>query len=574
MRPTYFLLISLFSFPSPGCHASLPEQHDTLLTETEAFISFVEQKIKTDPSIEAAGDQAVHGLAEGQPELFAWKQECGPKSILHRHVGGLSQHPAETLEAPNPLRLVQRWTDGTGDKEIIERFGKIQRTLNRLYVAMQSDPNIQAGRQHQQQRNLLLAEQKLMEVKQTATAAIAESEDHRNAALSAQQALITNLAAAEKARNDQLLEYEQQHTAQRLLTAQAEHAAYTAKKQAGEAEERVAYTLLEGEKVKSARAENSEKHQRRLPFLIAGSSIVVLFTYFLGKHYLNRRPTIIERTDTSLLAWWEKLLGYKVPASNLDNVILEPILVHQVLDKLSGLTFAIQEGYPLSNMLFCGEPGTGKTMTAQAFARKLSEQKIADHIIIRGAAFKRLDSPAKAQAALAQILRLAYANRLPFILVFDEAETLFPDRNSIFANEMTNDLTTTILSFFENAISGHVMFILLTNYPERLDAALLNRIDPSNYLYFTKPGKEERLSLLSLYLQEHISNRSLMISDEILNQKEQLAESLDGFVGRQINSLVAQTLYTMARYQTKQLELFMLKEAIAIAQKNNFLVSK
>lgn len=575
MRLFFLLAISVFSILQSDCHcASSAQQHQELLTKTNAFIHLVELQIQEFPALETQGDAAIQHVITEQPELFAWKQDCGPKNILRRHLEELTQRPAETLDTAHTLSLVQRWVDGTHSGEIKQHFDELRAAYGAFYITLQNDPQVQAERQHQREQTQAVTEQKLLETRAATSATIAQAEHQKNTALSAQEAIVLGLSVAEKNRNAQILAHEQAYGVEHRQTMQADQQAYEAKAAAHGAEEKVALARLEGEKVKTARTERTERHQRLLPPIIAGSTAALILAYFAGKRYFKGRPTLIEKADTSLLNWWEQLCGYKLPASNIDSVILEPALAHQVLDKFSGFALALQKGYPLSNMLFYGSPGTGKTMAAQAFARRLSEQKIAHHIIVRGPAFKRLGSAAKAQAALADILRLARTSPLPVILIFDEAETIFPDRSSPYATEMTNDLTTTMLSFFENAVDKKIMFILSTNYAERLDVALLNRIDPSNYVHFTKPGKAERVLLLSLYLKEHILDRKLEISDEIKNQKEYLAELLDGFVGRQIHSLVAQALYTMARYQTKRLELFMLKETLVTAQKNKTIVSE
>lgn len=304
------------------------------------------------------------------------------------------------------------------------------------------------------------------------------------------------------------------------------------------------------------------KRQRQALLLGTGGIMLTLLTYFAARHYYQPRPIIIERTDTSMLNWLEKLRGFKVPTSNLQDVILEPELAKRVLGKFEGLTLALQKHMPLSNMLFYGPAGTGKTMAAQAFARTLYEKKLANHVIVRGPALKRLGSASKAQTALADTLRWASKSKLPVIFVFDEAETMFADRGSEYANEMTNDLTTTMLSFFERAINTNMMFVLSTNYPGRIDKALLNRIDPSNRVRFGVPKEQELRALLDLYLRQHIVENKFTIHTEIINEKYALAQKLEGLVGRQVDSLVAQTIYAMLAQGKTELDLQTLENSI------------
>ncbi len=320
------------------------------------------------------------------------------------------------------------------------------------------------------------------------------------------------------------------------------------------------------ERQHKADLEEGTKRQRQALLLGTGGVMLTILTYFAARHYYQPRPTIIERTDTSMLSPFEKWRGFKVPTSNLQNVILEPRLAEKVLGKFTGLTLALKQHMPLSNMLFYGPAGTGKTMAAQAFARKLYEDKLANHVIVRGPALKRLGSASKAQAALADTLRWASKSKVPVILVFDEAETMFADRGSQYANEMTNDLTTTMLSFFERAINTNMMFILSTNYPDRIDKALLNRIDPSNRIRFSVPGEEQLRALLDVYLKQHILDNSFTLHTDIINEKTMLGQKLEGLVGRQVDSLVAQTIYSMLAQGKKELDLQTLENAILQAR--------
>ena len=326
------------------------------------------------------------------------------------------------------------------------------------------------------------------------------------------------------------------------------------------AEERKQDTVLA--RVGMDRDKVNNKHRRLLVPILAGSSIGVMLAYFAIRHYYKPRPTIIERKDTSRRTLSEKIKGLKTPRSNLDQVILEPGLYDQVLGKFQGIEQAIKVGLPMSNMLFYGPSGTGKTMSAQAFCRNLSEKKLADHVIVRGAAFKRLGSPGKAQKALADVLRWASSGKLPVVLVFDEAETMFVDRSLPYANEMTNDLVATMLSFFERGVSDKIMFILSTNYPDRIDQALLNRIDPSNRVRFTPPGQNEREQLLEGYIKQHVLDKKFTVHEDVFRDKQEIAQRMNGLVGRQIDSLVAQTLYALLSKNSTQLDKRTLEQAI------------
>ncbi|MDQ5940356.1 MAG: hypothetical protein QG632_82, partial [Candidatus Dependentiae bacterium] len=111
-----------------------------------------------------------------------------------------------------------------------------------------------------------------------------------------------------------------------------------------------------------------------------------------------------------------------------------------------------------------------------------------------------------------------------------------------------------------------MMFILSTNYPDRIDKALLNRIDPSNRIRFTVPGEEQLRALLDVYLKQHILDNGFTLHTDIINEKAMLGQRLKGLVGRQVDSLVAQTIYSMLAQGKTELNAQTLENAILQAR--------
>ena len=325
-------------------------------------------------------------------------------------------------------------------------------------------------------------------------------------------------------------------------------------------------------------AAHAERHGKIIAagkwMLIAAalSTIGGMVAYFGFRNFFKERPKIIGPNDTSIGSGLKKA---KYPAANLDRLILTPELEKMVLHKFKGIELAIQKMLPLSNMMFFGPAGTGKTMAAQEFVRHLSGKRLVDHIIVRGPAFKQFNKTSEAISALKSVIRFAEASykkrRKPVVIVFDEAETLFADRaQPEFATEITRDLVTVMTSEISAAVNKHIMFILSTNFPDRIDKALLNRIDESNRIRFLAPGQAERESLLRLYLDEALTQQGFTVSDEVMNAIPQFAKSIDGMVGRQISSMVTQSIYRLLNEGEIDLTLPLFKETIAatMAQKD------
>ncbi|MEI7580947.1 MAG: AAA family ATPase, partial [bacterium] len=195
-------------------------------------------------------------------------------------------------------------------------------------------------------------------------------------------------------------------------------------------------TALEDARTKGARAVQGDRdaaHAARHGKIIAAgkwmlvaaalSAVGGMGAYFGFRHVFKERPKIIRPQDTSISFGLKKA---KYPPSRLDKLILPPALQKSVMQKFQGMEFAITKGLPLSNMLFYGPPGVGKSLAAQEFVRSLSDKKLAHHIIIRGPAFQQFKRPGQAVSAIRAIFEAAENSykktKKPTIIDFEEAE--------------------------------------------------------------------------------------------------------------------------------------------------------
>jgi len=289
---------------------------------------------------------------------------------------------------------------------------------------------------------------------------------------------------------------------------------------------------------------------KNLQLLLAGGSLAtvgVLAAYFIFRKYAQTKPKIIEDGDTSIGTLFKKA---KFPEPRLDSLVLTPELEHLVRSKFEALEFAILNKLPLSNMMFYGPPGTGKTMAAQEFMRYLSRLGIADHIIIRGPAFRRFSSTSEAIEALASTIRFArhsYRKRKrPCFIFFDEADVLFADRlNPAISTDLSRNAVVTLTSLVPAAIGKDLVFIFSANNKKDFDIAIFDRVDQSNQVYFPLPGQKEREALLRLYLNEHFVKNGFAIAPDFDQSLGALSQKLEGLSGRQISSTVVQALYPL-----------------------------
>jgi SpoVK/Ycf46/Vps4 family AAA+-type ATPase len=132
--------------------------------------------------------------------------------------------------------------------------------------------------------------------------------------------------------------------------------------------------------------------------------------------------------------------------------------------------------------MFCGPPGTGKTMAAQVIAAEL------------GVDLYRIDLSAVVSKYVGETSQnlervLARAARMDVILFFDEADALFGKRTEI--KDAHDRFTNTDTGYLLQAIEGYSgIAVLATNKKGNVDLAFIRRI---RYMIdFPKPDAAER----------------------------------------------------------------------------------
>lgn len=471
----------------------------------------------------------------------------------------------------------------TTNKHLVESYEQAQRALNAASTTLHGAQQRVLQARHTDAKQRVQQLQSYLVQVNTLRAEAGDTPSEKITQIL--NAIPSTLKPAENpALNQALQSAQQQHQAARenYMTAYTElrdnilrysDAARAKEKSRQEMATTIAAAAAKGEARQRMIEEHRTEHEQRqhvqrtymAKLLMAGIPLAVISTvlgYYLIRHKFQPRPRIIEESDTSIRSFFERLRGIKPPKSNINELVLSPELSKKVLAKFNAISAAIVRKMPLSNLLFYGPAGTGKTMAAQAFARKLHESGAADHVIIRGGAFKRFTSTNEAQKALADTLRWASHSKKPVILIFDEAETMFCDRESKQATELTRDLTVTMLSFFEKAISKKMMFILSTNLPHLLDRALLNRVDPSNRVKFLLPDIESRIKLIDVYLNKHVVQNGIAVPQELRDTYPTLGARMDGLAGRQIESWAVQALYEAVAQQLPSLSKQILNDAL------------
>lgn len=138
---------------------------------------------------------------------------------------------------------------------------------------------------------------------------------------------------------------------------------------------------------------------------------------------------------------------------------------------------------PRYNLLFVGPPGTGKTHFAMIIALTLKRNL---YRITR-------DSEAISTAA--------YRITEPAVIVFEDADAIGPDRELLRRGFEPGSSLSPLLSILDGTRVPH-LFILTTNYPEKLDSALSRAGRIGATLHFGPIEKRHVLPICQTYFDE------------------------------------------------------------------------
>ena len=171
---------------------------------------------------------------------------------------------------------------------------------------------------------------------------------------------------------------------------------------------------------------------------------------------------------------------------------------------------------------FHGQPGTGKTLAAEALAGTLGLGYLALGIA-------EVESKFLGETAHNIAIAFETAERESALLLFDEADTLLGKRLSVVTQGVDNEVnamrTTLMLKLQEHA--GVVVFA--TNLPKSYDAAFRSRI--GYHVHFALPGASER---------KRLWNRMLVPRIPLADTRDSLVDAAtaasEGLSGRDIRT--------------------------------------
>ena len=192
---------------------------------------------------------------------------------------------------------------------------------------------------------------------------------------------------------------------------------------------------------------------------------------------------------------------------------------------------------PPRAILFEGPPGTGKTLTAKALAREAG----AAVLVVRGSDIYDMwfGQSEKMTKALFELALELGEEKGHCLVIIDEADQLLVSRQLT-----THHATASVVSEFNQAIdglreSGKITVILLSNYPERIDNAILSRCEAT--VHFDLPQDRERAQIFQIHFQKATQKARRSLVDPEIDWNK-IDEASEGLSGRDIADIVSEVL--------------------------------
>jgi len=208
-----------------------------------------------------------------------------------------------------------------------------------------------------------------------------------------------------------------------------------------------------------------------------------------------------------LTAQAERLVGFKVRYDRMRQD-LRLLIDKEGLDRWSKkhyhtripLLDSLLDRYPL--VVFHGDVGTGKTVTAEAASNKLAEELDKEAMLFKlSTRVRGSGSVGEMSALINQAFEIvgkeAGKAKLSFLII-DEADSLAANRSTNQSHHEDKVAVNTLIQKIDDVrrFNGRVLVILCTNRYEALDPAILRR---AAYIEeFSRPNDSERQEILNM----------------------------------------------------------------------------
>lgn len=247
-----------------------------------------------------------------------------------------------------------------------------------------------------------------------------------------------------------------------------------------------------------------------------------------------------------LFAGGFEVIGKRYPDHNEGDIPerLKNLIQRRGLDAIAGMTelkktlirdviqpFLNWEAYekygvtPSNGILFFGPPGCGKTFIAKKLAEALKAELIEMSEGTVGSPYIHSTSN-----NIVQAFRTAEQNA-PCVLFIDEISGLMPRRDGLSSSEQYREAEISeFLIHLEGSVQKKILVIGATNFPERIDPAILRSGRMDKRIFIQPPDIEARRELFILLLEDR------PVGDDI--DPEELARITDGLISSDLKLIV------------------------------------
>ena len=251
-----------------------------------------------------------------------------------------------------------------------------------------------------------------------------------------------------------------------------------------------------------------------------------------------------------------------------------------VIDALQNPEEYAKYGVTIPNgMLFYGPPGCGKTFFAKHFAEEVGFNFI--HVNPGTLKSRYINAT---EENISKIFQEA-ENNAPTIIFIEEISGLFPSRDSD-AHEMSKNAVDAMLAEMDRTGERGIFVLCATNYPERIDSALLRAGRLDKKVYLPPPDFEARKAMFELHLKSRpldfgIDYNKLAtltenyvssdIKDLIVDEASRQALKVKSRITMKIlENVIINTIPSVPIQELKKYELMRMKmEGVSIEKKND-----
>ena len=268
--------------------------------------------------------------------------------------------------------------------------------------------------------------------------------------------------------------------------------------------------------------------------LIALPIFISNLTKALFAWIFTRRPKILGAQDSDIYANFFARIFWRFP--KIPKIIVNPPLQKKLKEltknnkKITllnrGTLWKRPKKTPYPHILGYGNWGVGKTL----FAKNLAKESGMHFLYLTVSDLSQLNEE-EALETLKNYFR--YARRFaPCIFIIDEVDRVF-DEGDIKAKK----IALLLQREFSKAVDDSIQLVLLTNHPQKIPSAILNRL--SKLIHFCDPTHETQKKLFVEHLRIAFSKKSKppsSLKKYVIGLDE---ATIQGLVGRNIEAICA-----------------------------------